>query len=116
MGLSTEAKVLRVIDGDTIEVEVTRRFPIRIAHKNDQGLYYDAPNKATPAGKRTITEMEKYVGQDILLFVPTHGQGLIDFTSFNRVIGQLWKLDGTSITQELLDSGFANLVKKDQCQ
>ena len=38
-GFCSPVNITRVIDGDTVEVELTRRFNVRLVHENKEGKH-----------------------------------------------------------------------------
>ena len=85
-GYCTEGVVSRVIDADTIEVTIVRRFNVRV-----RNLF--APENSTPEGKE-LTEKVKYLfhsNPEVCVFIPTNdSEKLMDFNSFNRVVGDVY--------------------------
>lgn len=117
-GLSTEVKIVRVIDGDTVEVEITRRFPVRLVHENERGLHFNADEKNTTSGKAAKKFLENLIYDDepgefkeIILFIPA-GQSinLTDINSFNRLLGEIW-VDGEKVTETMIAHGHARLKR-----
>lgn len=113
LGFTTVAKVLRVIDGDTVDVEVSRVVRVRLQHPNDEGLDFNAPEKNTKEGQKALEYVkEKLTDKEVVIFFPAKTpEILLDNTSFNRVIGELW-LNAKRFTAELLDAGLAKLSKR----
>lgn len=113
-GLTTEAKVLRIIDADTALVQVTRTFAVRLQHYNDDGLIFDSPEKDTELGQKAIEAAKDAVeGKDVLLEIRSHdGPSLMDINSFNRLVAAIW-YKGKRLTQILIDKKLGRLVKRD---
>lgn len=85
-GITTDnAKVVRVIDGDTLDVVVTYKIRVRL-------LDCWAPEKNTAAGERAWEELEHYVGgKDVIVHIPSGEAGsLADVFTFGRVLGYVW--------------------------
>jgi hypothetical protein len=112
-GLTVDATVVKVKDGDTIRLRVVYEFDVRLIHLNEEGLEFNAPERNTPAGKKTLEYLKQIEGQVVRLLVPTgrRGNELIDFASFTRVLGIVWTSAGL-LTQDLLDKGLASLLKR----
>ena len=128
-GLATKAKVERIIDGDSIEVSVTRKFTIRLVYQNEENKIFDAPEKNTQEGQEAIeflmsllTEKLPIVSntghqageecylKEVILFIPSNNPAkLMDITSFERILGEVW-VDGQNVGQLMLDNGHAKLV------
>ena len=112
-GWTTQAKVERVLDGDTIEVSITRRFCVRLIHQNEEDLEFNAPERNTPEGQQAKSALETLVdGQYIILFLPAkHPEKLLDVENLGRILGEVW-LDGERVTSILLEEGHGKLLKK----
>lgn len=117
-GLVTDAKVIRVIDGDTVEVEITRRFPVRLIH-GDGKQQFNAPEKREPGGIAAKVFLRHLLlspdlhgiptSRDVTLFIPAQKDTtLTDINSFNRLLGKLW-VDGQCVTDVMLGAGHAKL-------
>jgi len=105
-----EWKVLRVIDGDTVEIEAPY-LPPPLAPKLSLRVYgVDTPEK----GWRGQCDKERALGQSATDFT----QSLINYSQTimveirewdkfgGRVLGDLW-IDGKSLTAMLIENGFA---------
>lgn len=112
-GYCTRANIVRVIDGDTIEVEIVKRVPVRL-------LDCWAPETRTTdkeeklrglASKARLTEIAK--GKHATLYVPTSAAGNInDMETMGRVLGQVW-VDGQekSLSEMQVEAGHATVKK-----
>ena len=115
-GFSTYVKVVKVKDADTITVELTRRFDIRLTDERvSLPLIFDAPEKSTELGKAS-----KYFATTILLgkwvkvFIPSGDMlKLMDINSFDRLLAAVW-YNGKRFTSTLIDKGFGRFVRKDE--
>lgn len=99
-GYCTEATVTRIIDGDTIEIEVKRKVKIRL-------LGIDVHEKNTENGKEAILFLEHNVkGEKVLLFIPANKADiLMDISSFERILGEIW-VDNKNLSSILREEGF----------
>ena len=79
------AEVKRVIDGDTVGVEISRRFNIRI-----RDLL--VAEKDTAKGKAAKDFLAKEIaGEEVVVFIPSNDpHKLMDINSFNRLVGDVW--------------------------
>lgn len=112
-GITFPAKVVRVVDGDTLEVEVTRVVRIRM-------LDCWAPETRTRdieeklrgfAAKTHLEEMAQ--NQQVKVFIPVKpGQKVGDSFSFGRALGQVW-LNGetTSLSEKMVTAGHATRTR-----
>lgn len=84
-GWCSEAKVVRVVDGDTIELEVTRKFKLRL---RDIDVY----EKKTEKGEEAKKFVEKKIlNKPIKVFIPSNQpEDLMDINSFSRLVGDLY--------------------------
>ena len=112
-GLTTKAKITRIVDGDTLEIEVKRTFAVRLVHPNEDALEFNTPEKNTTEGKLSKETLEELAeGKDAIIFIPANdGYKLMDIQSFNRILGEVW-VDGKLLTQLMLDKNMATLCKK----
>lgn len=105
-----QATPIRVIDGDTIEFEIKRTIKVRL-----RGIDCDEIN--TERGKLAKAFVEKKIlprqypeyetNPKVIIYIPTdaHGNQLIDFVSFERVVGDVW-INGENLKQLLKTKGF----------
>ncbi len=111
-GYTTEATVVRVVDGDTVEVEIRRRFIIRLT--DDQRTpYWNVEEKTTELGKQAICFLNKilYWGKKVKVFIPTNNpENLMDFNSFSRIVGKIW-VDSRRVTDIMDEEGYSNRSK-----
>lgn len=85
-GVTAQVKVSRVIDGDTIEVEIVRRFNVRL-------LNYSSPELKTPEGELAKAELAERLkpGDNVHIFIPAFkAERLVDNTTFNRVLAYVY--------------------------
>lgn len=112
-GLTIDCKVVSVVDGDTIEVEVTRRCRVRL-------LDCWAPESRTsdPAEKKVGLAAKLHlagvaIGKQARLFVPTADATRVgDVFTFDRVLGHVW-LDGETetLSEHQVRAKFASTAK-----
>ena len=113
-GLTTDVKVVRIIDADTIEVEVKRTFPLRLVHHGYDGVQFDAPEKNTPEGQDAIDFVKDVLeDREVQAFIPAgKSLALTDINSFNRLLGNLYVEGRGWLTNVLLEHGHAELKEK----
>lgn len=107
-GFATEANVVRIVDGDTIVVEVKRQFPVRI-----RGLRCAEHN--TDKGKEEIKFLQELIkpGDSCQVFIPSNNPtSFMDFNSFNRLIADLYVGD-ISVAEYMISSGHGIAGKKE---
>jgi endonuclease YncB( thermonuclease family) len=117
-GITTDVKVVRVVDGDTVDVSITRTVRVRL-------LDCWAPETRTkdPGEKVRGYESKKYLNnllkqvfyndvaarkrKKITLFIPADEQGeLKENFSFSRVLGRLF-VDGEDVSERMVEAGKA---------
>lgn len=112
LGLTSRATVVRVLDGDTIEVEIRKVVRVRLRD------CWAAELHGTPAEKHRGELAKKYcerlaLGTQGVLFVPTEGSRNIgDVTTLGRVLGHYWP-DGSdkSLSEIMVQSSYATKEK-----
>lgn len=112
-GITFPAKVVRVVDGDTIEVEVTRVVRIRL-------LDCWAPETRTRDNEEKLRGFaakgfleERAQNKPVTVFIPVEpGQKVGDSFSFGRALGHVW-LDGEgrSLSETMVSSGHATRTR-----
>lgn len=112
-GWSTACRIVSVIDGDTIEVEIKRTVRVRLLDCwAPESRTKDSEEKQRGlASKEHLRAMAD--GCDAILFVPASQRGnLSDVTTLGRVLGQVW-LDGDkeSLAEHQVRSGHAKVGK-----
>lgn len=119
-GWTSQVKLVRFIDGDTLEVELSRRFSIRILDPdNYNNNKWGAEEKNTVAGQRAIEELSKLIspGDTITVFIPSNNPiSLMDIQTFNRLLGEVWFYDNESncdvnLAKWLEEKGLAHKVQ-----
>lgn len=113
---TTPATVTRVIDGDTIEVEIRQTVRIRMLDcwapesKIDGRLpaaERDAAKRAGLASKAHLTLIAQ--GQHVIVQIPTDPDGnFAQSLTLGRVLGHVWlKNDTQSLSEKQVAAGFA---------
>jgi len=106
------ATATRIIDGDTIECEIRRTIHVRLRN-------IDCPERNTPDGQKAKQFVEETLdGKEVIVYIPTdkHGNALMDFTSFERVVGDIWfeyEKNGKKRTGNLATALLMNGFTKD---
>ena len=121
-GITADCKVVRVIDGDTVDIEITRTIRVRL-------LDCWAPETRTkdPEEKAKGYESKKYLHnllkqvfyndlaarkqKKVTLFIPADEQGeLKDNFTFGRVLGRLF-VNGEDVSELMIEAGKATRTK-----
>lgn len=113
LGWTTVVTPIRVIDGDTVEVEIRKRVTVRLM--DDDGTY-DTPEIRRPASNEEILlgveaskELEVILNNSdvVILHVPTEIDGNIQdiFSIGSRIVGHLFA-DGDSVSEIMAREGY----------
>lgn len=97
-----KARLLKVVDGDTLRLEIDLGFGTRLAH-DIRLLGVDTPEprgKESAAGKWVTFQVEKFIGdhKDLLI----HSQ-VFSLGKFGRCLCRVW-VDGRCLNNWLIDS------------
>ena len=112
---TTPAVVTRVIDGDTLDVEVRRTLRIRL-------LDCWAPESRTKdieekrRGMEAKAALLKLLAADshVTVRIPTDGQlAMADVLSMGRFLGDVWLSDGRRVADVLREQGHAFATKEE---
>ena len=110
-GFTTKAKVTRIIDGDTVDVEITRQVRVRLKdcwapEKRSRDIVEKQKGMASLSHLATILDDKK-----IVLFIPADDKDEIkDIFTFGRVIGHIF-LDGEDVSEHMIAAGHATKEK-----
>lgn len=97
-GLTIPVEYVRAVDGDTIEVEIRRKFKMRLRDINVAEKDTDEGVEATEYVDGVLCD-----GDTILVFIPTNSPDkLMDITSFERIVGDIY-VDNQKL-QDLLEA------------
>lgn len=117
-GITLNAEVIRVLDGDTICCRVTYDFHVRLidcwAPETRLSVNTDQAEKERGlASKEHLIELVE--SRHVRVHMPTTGR-LSDLMSFGRALGRVWRLNGNKpedqdISTLMVRDGFA-LAKK----
>lgn len=104
-----EAKVIKVIDGDTVDLDIDLGFHIRIT-KRIRLSFINAPEMNTDLGKRSKDFLLKSIPQESNVIIKTQ----LDKTDkYGRVLGEIFAPDQiSSINKLMIDGGFAEYYNK----
>ena len=99
----TNLQLERVLDGDTIELTITRKFKLRVRN-------LDTFEINTEKGKEAKSFLQSLLAlqnpPNITIFIPSNDPNkLLDFYSFDRVVGDIIA-NGIDIATEMKKAGF----------
>lgn len=96
------AKVLRVLDGDTIEADIDLGFDMHyIAKVRLAGI--NAPEMKTPQGAPAKAHLANLLTNQNLVITTKINK---EFEKYGRVLGEI-TINGVSINQQMITEGFA---------
>lgn len=107
IGLTTGCRVVDVIDGDTLTVEITRQVRVRLLDCwAPETRTLDADEKAK--GLAAKVKLESLVnGGEAVLFAPGSDRERVgDAFTFGRVLAYLF-IDGENVSKAMVESGHA---------
>lgn len=106
-GVTTRCRIIRVVDGDTVDVQVT--YPLRVRLKDCW-----AGELPTDAGRGAAQALTKRaLSREAILQIPTgQAHNAMDVFTFGRVVGTLW-LPGEdqSLNEWMIANGHATAEK-----
>lgn len=96
-GLTTKAKVVRVIDGDTVVVKIETTMHVRL-------LDCRMPELKTEQGVKAKEVLTNLIGdKDVIVEIPASKRGdLTDITSLSRFLGRVW-LNDVNVSEYMND-------------
>lgn len=99
-----EARVIRVVDGDTIDLDIDLGFHTRVI-KRIRLSFINAPERHTDLGKRSKDFLLKNIPEGSKVIIKTQ----LDSTDkYGRVLGEIFAPDQiSSINKLMVDGGFA---------
>ena len=110
-GLSCTAKIVDVVDGDTLTAELRIRTRIRLLDCwADETRTKDADAKARGLkAKSNLTDLA--LDQDAIIFIPWKEGRLDQVLTFGRVLAYVW-VDKKSLAKQQVAGGFASTTKE----
>jgi endonuclease YncB( thermonuclease family) len=120
-GWTTQARCLRVIDGDTIEVEVRRVIRVRMLDcwapesRIDRRVPEAAQTDEKAAGIASRENLRQLCeGKDVIVQIPS-GEDVGKAITMGRWLGNVWvEGDGESLSEKQVAGGFAETTKPER--
>lgn len=112
-GLTLDGKCVRVIDGDTIEVEFTTKARVRLIDcwcPESRTSDVAEKQRGLKSKNRMIQLAE---GRSVRISVPLTGD-LSDATTLSRVLGRAWLPDGRELSEVMVSEGLATKTKPER--
>ena len=115
LGIAVKARVVRVLDGDTLELEIEGRFKVRLLDcwaPETRTKDLEEKKKGLKA-KRSLIATIARTGREVTLLVPSDGDGDIsDLFTFGRILGRVWLADGRELSELMVSRGLPTRWKK----
>ena len=111
-GLTTAATVVKIIDGDTIDVKIERTLRVRLQdcwcpEIRTRDIVEKQKGMAARSHATTLAYDKK-----VVLFIPADPEGDIkDVFTFGRVVGRIF-IDEQDMSEMMIESGHATKTKK----
>lgn len=118
---TTRAHVLRVIDGDTIEVEVRRVLRVRLVDcwapesRRDPRVPEADRDAERDRGRAAADHLRKLCeGKPVIVQIPT-GEDVASSITLGRFVGNVWiEGDEKSLSERQVEGCFAELAKPER--
>ena len=111
-GFTTKAKVVNVVDGDTVDVVIERRVRVRLQDCwCPETRTRDIVEKQKGIAARSFL-ITRAMGRDVTLHIPADDKGeLKDVFTFGRVVGRIF-VDNFDVSEMMIEAGHATKEKK----
>jgi endonuclease YncB( thermonuclease family) len=113
IGITTKGTVVNVVDGDTVDVEVTRTVRVRLRDcwcPETRTRNLEEKKKGLAAKDHLVGLLED--SNDVVLFIPADSDGDIkDVFTFNRVLGYIF-IDSENASSRMVADGHATVRKE----
>ena len=112
IGITTKGCVVNVVDGDTLDVEITRTIRVRLKdcwcpETRTRDLEEKKKGLAAKAHLKSLLSDDK----DVVLFIPADSDGDIkDVFTLNRVLGYIF-IDEDNVSSRMVADGHATAKK-----
>lgn len=115
-GIASDCQITKVIDGDTVEVEVRRTFRVRLLDCwAPETRTRDAAEKVAGLASKDFLLSYLPVGSEAVVHVPAAEGGHIEKAlTMGRVLGRVWPKDADprDVSQRQRDAGHATMTKE----
>ena len=113
IGITTKGSVVNVVDGDTVDVEVTRTIRVRLKDcwcPETRTRDLEEKKKGLAAKDHLMRLLED--NNDVVLFIPADSDGDIkDVFTFNRVLGYIF-INSEDVSSRMVTDGHATAEKE----
>lgn len=114
LGLAKQCQVVRVVDGDTLDVEVRYQLRVRLLDCwAPESRTSDAAEKARGLAAKAHLEELAPAGSQAVVFIPGSSDGsLAELLTLGRVLGHVWiNPDPHSLSERQRTAGHAARTK-----
>jgi endonuclease YncB( thermonuclease family) len=113
VGITTKGSVVNVVDGDTVDIEVTRTIRVRLKDcwcPETRTRDLEEKKKGLAAKDHLMGLLED--SNDVVLFIPADSEGDIkDVFTFSRVLGYIF-IDSENVSSRMVADGHATVKKE----
>ena len=113
IGITTKGSVVNVVDGDTVDVEVTRTIRVRLKDcwcPETRTRDLEEKKKGLAAKNHLVNLLQD--NNDVVLFIPADSEGDIkDVFTLNRVLGYIF-IDSENVSSRMVADGHATVRKE----
>ena len=112
-GWTTKARVVYVLDGDTVEVEVVRKLRIRVLDCwAPETRTRDLDEKARGIVSKENLQRLQPAGSPVTVAIPSSVDGDVqDVLTMGRFLAHMWNADGVNVAEAQVNSGHATKEK-----
>lgn len=113
IGITTKGSVVNVVDGDTLDIEVTRTIRVRLLDCwCPETRTRDLEEKKKGLAAKAHLNKLLSDSEDVVLFIPADSDGDIkDVFTMNRVLGYIF-IDEENVSSRMVADGHATVVKE----
>lgn len=115
-GITSKARITKIIDSDTILLEITRSIKVRLLDPdNAKNKLFGCAELNTKEGLEGKKYLEgECLGKEVTVFVPSKDNvKLFDNLTFDRILGEVWLVDGRNVAKMLEEKGYARKNQKE---
>lgn len=113
-GYTTEATLVRVIDGDTAEIEIRKTVKVRLLDCwcSETRTKDMAEKRKGMAAKKAVANLYAESNGELILHIPTHKGDISELFTLGRTLGIIWAdPEKDSINERMVADGFATKHK-----
>jgi len=109
IGYTTAGRVVKVVDGDTVDIEIRKVIRVRLLDCWAPEVHGDSKPQGVAAREHLRMLVD---GRLVKLAIPSNSEGdLAARFTFGRVLGHLW-IDGKNVSEAQVRAGHATRTKR----